>query len=400
VTNVFRIECSLKEKVEIEKLQKALSNILPRFPYYRVSVRTGFIWGKLVTNLATPKIQSERPYPCQYIPLGSKKLLYRIIVNENKIALEGQHCLTDGYGGFIFINSLIVEYFRLKGIKSSACKDIFLPQDEPDPLEYEDAYERHYDKKKRKKGVRYRQRSFIIPNKLEPVGVFHTSKINVSVGSIKKKSKELNTSITTLLTAIYFESLKEFQEELFKDKPRKMKPIRLRVPVNLRQIFGSKTMRNFSLGVRLDFDSSMDSKPFEERIKEINNLFKEQIQPDTFLDKIAMNIGNARIPLMQITPYQVKRFFARNGYYFVSAPYYSGVMSNLGKVSMPEELMEHIDFYEVVIGPSAMHKERIGLISFGDKLVITFSRMIKESILTRLFEKRLEKLGIKTETIP
>ncbi|NPD89326.1 MAG: hypothetical protein HGN29_11420 [Asgard group archaeon] len=396
VTNVFRISCTLKEDVEINKLHTALSNILPRFPYYRVSIRRGLFWGKWVTNLAIPEIQSERQYPCQYISLGRKRLLYRIIVNINQVTLECQHCLTDGYGGLIFLNSLIAEYFRIKGVILTEFNGIFLPEDESDPLEYEDAYERHYKEIKREGGVKFRKRSFTIPNKLEPPGVFHLSKVIVSLESIKQKSKEFNVSITSLLIAIYFESLKDLQELLYKNKTRKIKPIRLRVPVNLRQIFESKTMRNFSLGVRLDLDSKMDTKPFRERVVEINNLLKKQIQPSTFYHKIAMNIGNTKLWIMQITPYQVKRFFARRGYYFISAPYYSGVISNLGKVNIPDQLVKYIDSYEVVVGPSALHKERVGLISFEDKLVITFSRLIKESILAEIFIGKLEELGITT----
>ncbi|MHA1953688.1 MAG: hypothetical protein ACW96U_07070 [Candidatus Heimdallarchaeaceae archaeon] len=399
VTNVFRIECTLKEEVEIEKLQTALSNLLPRFPYYRVSLRKGLIWAKWVTNLSIPEIQSERQYPCQYISLGRNKLLYRVIVDKDKIALECQHCLTDGYGGFIFINSLIAEYFRIKGVKSSKCEGIFLPEDEPDPMEYEDAYELHQRKERKIKVAKFKKRSFYIPNKLEPPGVFHTSKIVVSLESIKQKSKEFKTSLTTLLIAIYFESLKELQEKIHKNKTRKLKPIRIRVPVNLRQIFESKTMRNFSLGARLDFDSSMETKPFRERLEEISNLQKTQVQPDTFYQKIAMNIGNTKIPIMQITPYQVKRFFARNGYYFISAPYYSGVISNLGKVTIPDELVKYIDSYDAIMGPSAMHKERVSMISFEDELVITFGRVIKESILTEMFIRKLEELGIKTKKL-
>ena len=395
VTNVFRIECHLKEKVDAKKLHEALSNILPRFPYFRVSIRRGLFWGKWVTNLTIPEIQSERPHPCQYISFGRKKLLYRVIVNENRIIFECQHCLTDGYGGTIFINSLVTEYFRVIGIKSKECEGIFTPREEPNPLEYEDSYERYYKKMKRRKGLNFKKRSFNIPNKLEPPGIFHLSRLVLSLENIKNKSKELGVSITALLTAMYFESLKDLQEELYKDKPRKIKPIRMRVPVNLRQMFPSKTMRNFSLGVRLDFDDSMDSKSLKERAKEIDVLLKNEIQPDTFYRKFAFNIGNTNMPIMQITPYQVKRFFARTGYYYVSAPYYSGVISNLGRIKLPNEIMKYIDSYDMVIGPSAMHKERVAVVSFKDRFIITFSRSIKESILTELFERKLRKIGLK-----
>ncbi|GAI81542.1 unnamed protein product, partial [marine sediment metagenome] len=39
------------------------------------------------------------------------------------------------------------------------------------------------------------------------------------------------------------------------------------------------------------------------------------------------------------------------------------------------------------------------VVSFEDKLVITFSRVIKEPILAEMFIRRLEELGIKTNKL-
>ena len=394
VTNVFRISCTLKEEVELTKLQTALSTILPRFPYFRVSIRNGLFWGKFVTNLSIPEIQPESQYPCQYISFGRKKNLYRIIVNENQIVLECHHCLTDGYGALIFLNSLVAEYFRIIGFATDDWKGIFLPKDKVHPQEYEDAYERHHDNDIVVKIPKSSEKSFNIPTKVESAGVFHISKKVVSLESIKQKSKEFNVSITALLGAIYFESLRELQEKLYKDKTRKLKPIRMRIPVNLRRFLETKSMRNFILAVRLNFDPRKDPKSLRERAVEINNLMNDSIQLDIFHYKMARNIRTSNMLIMRIIPFQIKRFFARYGYYFISAPYYSGVVSNLGKITVPDQLVKHIDSYDFSVGPSTVNKERVSVISFEDKLVLTFSRVIKDSLLTEMFIKRLEELGI------
>ena len=125
VSCVFRIACTLKEKVDVKKLQEALANILPRFPYFRVSIKKGFIWGKWITNLSIPKIMLEGQNTNQYIPIGRKKLLYRILVNHNSIAIECHHSLTDGHGSLIFLNSLIAEYFKIKKVEIDNWENIF-----------------------------------------------------------------------------------------------------------------------------------------------------------------------------------------------------------------------------------------------------------------------------------
>ena len=399
VSNVYRISCTLKELVDKEKLQEALTNVLPRFPYFRVSIRRGLIWGKWVTNLKVPEIQQEKKYTNQYMSQGRKRLLYRVIVNKNDINLECHHSLTDGHGGMIFLNSIIAEYYRIKGVKIENTSNILLPEDEPDILEFENSYEKHYKRKLKINIPRVRKRSFNMINKIEKAGVFHITNLSVSVESIKQKSKKLNVSITALLCAIYFDVLREIQEEQYKGKIKKHRPIRINIPVNLRRVLVSKTMRNFSLFIRPEVDPKRNNLSIEENAFEINEFLKDKIQPETFYPKIAKNIRSLGSFIMHITPFRIKRFFARIGYYFVRTPYYSGVLSNLGKIIMPEQLERYIDNYRLAIGPGTVNKERIGVASFQDKLIITFSRVIKESMLIDRFSRRLYDLGIQSKQI-
>ena len=394
ITNVVRVSCILNEEIDKNKLQTALSTIIPRFPYYRVSIRKGLIWGKLVTNLSIPEIQPESQYPCQYMPFGKNKLLYKIIVDKNKVTLEFHHCLTDGHGGLIFLNSLIAEYFRIKGLSIEGWENILLAKDNPDLLEFEDAYDRYKKSKIKVREKDFFDRNFYITAKMEAPGVFHLQNVYVSLGSIKQKSKEFNVSITALLATIYYESLMEIQEGIYSNNTEKIKPISIRIPVNLRNILKSKTMRNFSSTVRLDLEPSVKEKPFEIKVKEIHNYLKDQVQEDLFIYKISRNIKTANMFLMHLVPFQIKRFIARTFYYIVNTPFYSGMISNLGLVTIPKQLEKHINFYEFTVGPSAGSKERISVVSFRDRLVLTFSSVIKEWILFNVFKRKLEELGI------
>ncbi len=395
ITNVFRVSCTLNEEIDTKQLQTAISNILPRFPYYRVSIRKGLIWGKLVTNLSIPKIEKENQYPCQYIPFGRNNLLYRILVDKNKISFEFHHCLTDGYGGLIFLNSLIADYFRIREESIEGWDNILLAADKADLLEFEDSFEQNKDMKIRIRTDNFVKRSFFIPYKVEPPGVFNLRNVYVSLESIKRKSKELNVSITSLLAAIYYDSLVEIQETIYPNKSEKHRPLSIRIPVNLRNIFKSKTMRNFTSTVRIDLDPRDEDRSMADTAKEIYQLFKEQIHKETFIFKMSRNIKTANMLIMHMVPFQIKRFFARTFYYLVNTPFYSGMISNLGMVSIPKHLEQNIDFYEFTVGPSAGSKERISVVSFNDKLVLTFSSVLQEPILVDVFKRKLEEYGIK-----
>ncbi|MHA1200216.1 MAG: hypothetical protein ACTSQF_12895, partial [Candidatus Heimdallarchaeaceae archaeon] len=243
---VYRLSVDFKEEVNIQILQKAIEKVLPRFPYFRTSIRKGIIWGSWVTNLSLPEIQEEPRFTNQYIPLGKNNLLYRIIVKNHRFSIECHHALTDGTGSMMFFRSIIVSYLQLKYKLKKNWGEIFHPEDEIDPLEYEDSFAKNYIKGLKQKPPKNKKWSFNIPIKGEKPGVFFVSKSTVSVDEIRKKAKEFNVSISVFLTAVYLDSLKEIQERFVKNR-KKIKHIRINVSVDLRRLLQSRTMRIFSL---------------------------------------------------------------------------------------------------------------------------------------------------------
>ena len=394
---IFRLSCTLKENVDKENLHKALTRILPRVPYFRVSLTKGFIWGKWMTNLTIPNIEDDEGYTNQYIPFGRKNLLFRILVKQNRIAVEFHHILTDGYGSLVFLNSLLAEYFNLMGVITTDWDNILHPGDEPDPQEFEDTFDLRYNEEVKEKPPKFWKRSFNIPIKAEPPGILYVSELTLPLKEIGEIAKKYQVTITSLLAALYIDSLAKIQEKIHKNKRRKLKPLRLRIPVNLRKIFDSKTMRNFALFVIPSINPKMEQFTLEELAVRINDFLKSNVQPDIFYRKIAQNRRKLDSLIMNTIPLPIKRFFARKGYYFVMTPYYSGTFSNLGKLSVPAQIACNIDSYNFVLGHGPVNKAKIGVLSFENKLVLSFSRVIKEPILSETFLENLASLDIKAE---
>ena len=67
-TCIFRLEAVLKHPVNINKLQRALDNIIERFPYYWVNLLPGVFWHYWNTNLLKPRIITDSEYPCEEMP--------------------------------------------------------------------------------------------------------------------------------------------------------------------------------------------------------------------------------------------------------------------------------------------------------------------------------------------
>ncbi len=391
---VYRLSVDFKEEIDKQILKQAIIEILPRFPFFRASINKGFFWGKWVTNLSTPEILPEVQYTNQYIPLGKNRLLYRIFVNQKRLAIEFHHALTDGTGSMTFFKSIISSYLKLKLNNNCDWGKLFCPDDEIINEEFENAFDLNYIKKMKEKPLKHKGKSFNIPLKTVKTGVFHITRAIISVEEIRKKAKEYNISISVFLTAVYLDSLREIQQNLYNIK-KKIKPIRINISVDLRRIFPSKTMRIFSLLTTLNIDPRKEQLDFKKIIGIVEDQLREDVKPERFQQKIAQNIRNLSSPIMKITPFQVKRFFARHGYYFVRTPKYGGILSNLGLQKLPRDFEKHIEHFDIIVGPSPVNKVRIGVVSFKDKMSITFGRIIDKPILAEAFCKKLYNHSIK-----
>ena len=79
-SSVYRLSALLKEDVVPDKLQLALDRVLPRFPSYKVAIRTGVFWRYLETNKRPgPFVQEDIKNPCMPMPFrANNRYLVRL----------------------------------------------------------------------------------------------------------------------------------------------------------------------------------------------------------------------------------------------------------------------------------------------------------------------------------
>jgi hypothetical protein len=262
--SVFRLSCTLKENINIRDLQVALNRILIRFPYFDVNLRAGLFWPFWEKNNTTPKIFPEEKNPCQRINIYKKGTFpFKVKAYFSRIAIEFQHSLTDGTGGLTFLKALVAEYLTLRGKTVTDWGDIFRPGQEPKKEEYEYAFKNNYDTDFHEQKMR--EKAYRPPFELEPKGTYHVISGKLSVKELLAISRKRNVTLTELLAANYIfahqKVLLSLPEKLQK---KARKPIRLAIPVNLRNLFPSKTMRNFSYLVAPDINPKLGKYSFEE----------------------------------------------------------------------------------------------------------------------------------------
>jgi len=391
---IFRLEVGLKKPITVKKLQLALDNIIERFPYYRVNLQRGLFWHFWNTNLAKPRIIADSVYPCERMPITKKGIFpFRVRAYKNRIAAEFHHSITDGVGGLIFLKALTAEYLNQKGIKNPDVNAIFRPDQTPDWAEYEDAYKKFH--KRSVPAPAMQSGVFPLPFKTDHRRPFYRTTGIIDFKDMKPVVKKLNVHVTEFLAAVLLES---FQDLLFAvpaaKRKKYLKPIRIMVPVNLRNIYPSRTMRNFSLFVNPEIDPRLGRYGFNDILKQVYHYMRVEVDKKYINKQIKRNIRAELHPLLRVTPLFIKKIILKlaTRVYFTSVN--NGVLTNLGRVTLPEALEHEIEDFQLFLPPSSSVKINLAVCSYKDKVYMNFGRIYKEPEVEKHFFRKLVKLGI------
>ena len=110
-SNVYRVSATLTEEIRPDVLQKALDMTLPRFPAFKVAIRTGLFWRYLEPNHRPgPFVRPDIVNPCMPMHFRSNnRYLIRVYYYNKRISVEMFHSLADGFGGLCLLKTLTAE---------------------------------------------------------------------------------------------------------------------------------------------------------------------------------------------------------------------------------------------------------------------------------------------------
>lgn len=395
VTSVIRLTAVLIHPVKIKQLQKAVLHAEKRFPYFRVQLKEGFFWYYLEHLPQHFPVKVDENVCCRKFPNGG--LLIRFRVRNNTINAEFSHVLTDGSGALEFFKTVLILYAGECGAKIPPEVQFNVPVDRILEEEYEDAYNRYF--KAEIPPMVKRSKAFHLPYPLKSAPRFTVLKAIVSLEQIKEIAHSKEVSITVYLTSVYLYILQEIFEGLNKyNKYKKRKKLRVQVPVNLRNIFPSKTMRNFTLFVMPEIDLRLGHYSFDEIIKSVYHQSKLETDEKLIHKNISRNVGSERKLLIRGIPLFLKSLILRMKYYSLGTNQYSGVLTNLGKIDLPEETGRLIDYFVMTPPPPNKRlKLNCGVAGFGNKLVLSFGNITQAVEFEEKFLQFLSNQHIKVE---
>lgn len=391
-TNVFRLSATLKETVDVEILQSALDVTVRRFPSIAARLRRGMFWYYLQQLEAAPPIQQELSYP---LPRMSRqevgKCALRVVVYNKRIAVEFFHSLTDGTGASIFLKSLLAEYLVQKyGVHIPAENGVLGRLEDPSRAELEDSFQKYAG---RVQASRKENDAWRLKGTPEPDGFLHVTCFQVPVKQALEKAHEYGVSLTVFLCAAMMQAIQQMQIKRLPDA-RWRKPIRVLLPVNLRSIFPSQSLRNFALYTTPEIDPRLGEFTFPEICKAVHHRMGLEVNPKYMSTKIATNVASERILAVKLMPLFLKNIVMKAVFDAVGERKSCLSLSNLGKVILPAEMLPYVERMDFILSAQATAPHNCGVLSFGDTLYINLIRNIKESELEAHFYEALRDLGL------
>lgn len=390
---MFRMSVTFRKKIDIEILNIALKNIMNRFPSFSYELKYGFFWCYFKHIDNEPIIQEDYRNPLLRIDFKKNNYyMFRVRTFDKTVSCEYFHALTDGTGGIIFLMTLVGEYLRLSNKINIKYNDLVLnPNDNPNSDEYSDSFMKYARKIG---GLSHEEAAYHQKGTKEDNNVLNIITGTIPIDKLKLKAKEYNATITEFLVAVMIEALQEIQEQ---ERKRKKKPIKISVPVNLRKIYSTKTLRNFSSYVNVKVDTKYGHYSFDEIINEVKCNMKYLTTEKRINAKITGNVLLANNYFVRLLPMFIKKYVLSISEALMGDRYCSSTFSNIGLLNIPKEMENYIDKASFILGKSRGKPCSCGAISIKNNLYISFSRTIKEADYERLFFTKLVEMNIPVE---
>lgn len=390
MTNTYRFSVELNEEIQPELLQKALDIVLPKFNVFNVRLRMGVFWYFFEeNNKPAPRVTEEELFPCRYIqPNKNNSYLFHVSYYKNRVNLEIFHVLTDGMGGITFIRELVYQYLRLAHPQLRAQVEDKLS--DITSLNAEDSFEKNY-KRKAKRGY-VTEKAYLIKLKKLAKGEFGVMHGLINVPELKAVTKKYGVSINEYLVAVF--AWATYVQCLHK-MPGK-RPIRIAVPVNLRQYFNSNTMKNFFAIVAAEFHPKEEEYTFEEVLQSIQKSLRSQLTKENLEEIFSISVSNQKNKFLRMVPLVIKNLVMRV-VYNNSAIAYTTTITNVGQIKFDAAYEPYIKMFRSFIAMSKGQSMKGTINSYQDTLVFSFSSIFSDTSVQKEFFRKIAEDGISVQ---
>ncbi len=374
---LFRLSVYLKSEIVPELLQMALTFTIKRFPSFATTLKKGFFWHYLDTAKRRFCIEEERHIPCQALKVSrSGSQSFRVLYFQNRISVEFFHVLTDGTGGMAFLKALTSEYLRLTGVDDTPDDPSWDVQAIPHGEEFVNEFPQCAPRQTAsgfigKPAVQMSGRL----SRHKPCRVLH---FKMDAATLKAASKRCDATVTTYLLALMFRAAWAATAERKGD-------LSIQLPVNMRQFYPSRTVRNFSMycGIRLPLNGSFE---IPKLIPAISAQMQEKVTKESMDEMLTATVR--LVETLKYIPLVLKQPVAKLVYGFLGDNIFTCTFSNLGVITMPKAWTEAIDSMDFVLGTAITNRASCSLVTFENTAIFSITKTTADPT----FEEHLHQL--------
>jgi len=396
-TKVFRVSCELYETVEPEILQQALDKAIQNFPLFKSVLRRGLFWYYFETTNIEPTVEEETNPVCAPIYFKDKRnLLFRVFYYHNRINLEIFHALSDGTGALWFMQTLVHYYLVLKHKENFSAKPPRLDYHVSTSKKKDDSFKRYFVGEgimaKKFKDDRGKQDKKPTPYHLKGTRI-EDNRMKLIEGAMSTKdilelARRYNTTLTIFFTSLFIFSIYREMAE-----PAKKRPVVLSIPINLRKFYESVTIRNFFTTMRIGYQFGRENSSFEELIQGVSECFQKELKEDQINRNLNLFMALEKNLLTRVIPLSIKDYSLRVAQKIFDQGI-TAALSNTGTISMPPEFGSYIRQFGIT---TSARRPQVGICSYGDRLVVSFTSPFQETDIQRNFFQFLAQLGVEIE---
>ncbi len=386
-TKVFRFSCELSETVDCEILEAAVAEASEVFDVFNYVLKKGLFWYYFEKSELKPIVREEyKPVCAQLYNPEKKELLYEVTYYKNRINLEMFHALSDGTGALKFLECIVNKYLS----KAHEIPEPELDYDASNHEKEDDSFYRYYEdnknapkakKVKRKKAYKFKS------------GRLPDDRISVITGHIDlqgalNEAHKRNTTLTGYLASNLLCAIAETM-------PRRLKglPVVLSIPVNLRKYFPSSSARNFFAMVNIGYNFKKNPSDIQSVIESITAKLKKSLSEENLEEIIAKYSSMENNIFVRIAPLWLKNFCIKV-VHKRGASEISGILSNIGKTSLPTEISPYVKAVDIF---SSTKNLQICAVSYQNVLSISFTSPFYDCDIQKNFFRKLTDNGIKVE---
>lgn len=388
----YRFTAVMACPVDPEALQRAVQRTMPRFPGFCMRIRRGMFWHYYERNQAPgPFVRPDHADPCQPFRFREDNgWLVRFYYYENRLSFEAFHALGDGAGGLALFRTLLAVYLRELGHEIPNEGGVMDVEEPPEEEELEDPYARYaLPRPVRRKVIR--PAAYSNMGTAAPFHTFFVTVGMVSVEGLKGRAAAHGVSVTEYLAAVLIRVLLDKQQG---ENPRRLRPVALAVPIDLRSLFPTRSLRNFILTLRPSIDPTLGTYTFEEILRQVHHYLRAAGNRQELQADLTRNVRFQSNRLLQLIPGVLKDPVMALSYRLAAVRPYSATFTNPGPFRVPPQMAPHILRMEAVLGQAICPRVHCASISYGDTMVISFAGTMKETDTEREFFRFLVREGL------